>query len=134
MLGKGRAWKDWSGYSKYGNAYFGINSIPIEVEEGVYQIKCLCTKDCNYGEYEMKYLQIDTLLTSITLDFLKDLKNNYVKEVKFCGDYTDNPNVYIVWKFEKPKNIKPCGYNAKKVHSLFTRLSKLKPQEKPILK
>ena len=134
MLGKGQAWKDWNGYSKYGTAYFGINSIPIKVEEGIYQIKCLCSKEYNHSEYEMKYLQVDTLLTNITLDFLENLKNNYVKEVNFCGDYTDNPNVYIVCRFESPKNIKPCRYNAKKVHSLFTRLSKLKVQEKPILK
>lgn len=134
MLGIGQAWKNWNGYSKFGKAYFGINSIPIEVEEDVYQIKCLCTKDCNRSEYEMKYLQIDTLLTNITLDFLNSLKNNYVKEVTFYGDYTDNPNVYIVSKFEKSRDIKPCGYNAKKVHSLFTRLSKIKPQDKPILK
>ena len=134
MLGIGKNWIDWSGYSNYGTAYFGMNSIPIEVEDGVYQIKCLCSKTYRHDSYEMKYLQFDTKSTSIKLDFLNSLKNIYIKEAKFYGHYTDNPNVYIVCECETPINITPRKYNAEKVHSLFLRLSKLKIQEKPILK
>lgn len=134
MLGIGKAWKNWKGYSEYGTAYFGINSIPIHVENNVYQIKCMCSKSYNHSEYEMKYLQFDLDNTNITLDFLNCLKNSYIKEMNFSGYKADNNNVYIVDKCDKPKNKKPCGYNAKQIHSLFIRLSKLKPQKKPILK
>lgn len=133
MLGIADNWKDWVGYSQYGIAYFGINSIPVLVENDVYQIKCLCTKTCNYSEFEMKYLQIK-LNDKITLDFLNSLQNNYIKSAKFYGYFTNNRNVYIVEEFEKPHNVTPRGYNAKKIHSLFLRLSKLKTQSKPILK
>jgi hypothetical protein len=134
MLGIGQQWKNWVGYSEFGTAYFGINSIPIKVCENIYQIKCLCSKHCNHSEYEMKYLQFNLSTTNITLNFLNSLKNNYVKEMDFCGYFTDNPNVYIVGECENPKNITPCSYNAKQIHSLFLRLSKLKIQDKPILK
>ena len=94
----------------------------------------MCTKSCNRSEYEMKYLQIDFDKANITLDFLIGLKNNYIREIGFCGHYTDNPNVYIAEKFDKPHNVSPNRYNAKRIHSLFKRLNNLKPQIKPILK
>lgn len=134
MLGIGKAWINDIDYSYYGTAYFSITSIPIEVEKGVYQIKCLCTKEYCQSKYEMKYLQFDTNSTNITLEFLESLKNNYIKAVDFCGYYTDNSNVYIVCKCKKPVNVTITKYNAKRIHSLFLRLSKLKIQEKPILK
>lgn len=122
------------GHSLYGTAYFGINSLPIEVEKGVYQIKCFCSKPYKHDEYEVKYLQFDTNSTYITLNFLLTLKNIYIKEMKFSGHYTNNPNVYIVENCGKPINITPRKYNAEKVHSLFLRLANFKIQDKPILK
>ena len=134
MLEIGKEWKEWSGYSKYGVAYFGINSIPIRVADNVYQVKCLCSKTCNSNEYEMKYLQFNLDTNNCDLCFLNRLQNNYIKSMKFSGHETDNSNVYIVGEFERPIDIRPRPYNAKQIHSLFIRLSKLKKQSKPILK
>lgn len=134
MLTIGRAWRDWVGYSNFGVAYFGSTIKPVHVRDNIYQVKCMCAKSCNRSEYEMKYLQIDFDKANITLDFLIELSNNYIKEVGFCGYYTDNPNVYIAEEFNKPRNVIPNRYNAKRIHSLFKRLNNLKQQSKPILK
>lgn len=134
MLEIGKQWKDWVGYSEHGVAYFGINSVPIKVQDNVYQIKCMCGKPSNWSEYEMMYLQFDSDKTGITLEFLNSLQNSYIKEMRFSGHHTDNTRVKIVEVVEKPINKKPSGYNAKRIHSLFNRLCKLKPQDKPVLK
>lgn len=134
MLGISDTWKDWNGYSANGTAYFGINSIPVLVDNNVYQIKCLCSKVCNSQEYEMKYLQVDLDSTDITIEFLNSLKNNYIKSVEFYGYKTNNPNVFIVQELVNSKNIRPNRHNVKNINSLFDRLTKLKIQVKPILK
>ena len=130
MLGIGKDWIDWKCYSVNGIAFFGINSVPVNVKDNVYQIKCMCGKTLNRSQYEMRYLQFDLDKTGLTLDFLNSLQNEYIKEMQYSGYHTDNERVHIVGEVGKPKNKNPHPYDAKNVHSLFTRLCKLKKQEK----
>lgn len=134
MLEIGDTWKDWVGFSEFGTAYFGTNSIPIRVCDGVYQIKCLCSKPCNSQEYEIKYLQFNLSKSVITLCDLEQLRCNYIKTADFYGYKTNNINVYLVGKLDKPKNVRPNKYNVKRINSMFNRLQRMSLQKKPILK
>lgn len=134
MLEIGDAWKDWVGFSELGTAYLGTNSIPIRVCDNVYQIKCLCSKACNSQEYETKYLQFNLSKSLITLHDLENLRCDYIRTVDFYGYKTNNLNVYLVEKFDKPKNVRPNKYNVKNINSMFNRLQRMSLQKKPILK
>ena len=100
----------------------------------MYQIKCLCSKACNSQEYETKYLQFNLSKSLISLLDLENLRCDYIRTVDFYGYKTNNLNVYLVEKFDKPKNVRPNKYNVKNINSMFNRLQRMSLQKKPILK
>jgi hypothetical protein len=112
----------------YGLFYFGRNSIPYEVNDTTYQIKCLQRIYHTTGDFRCVYLQF-TLSDNLTLEMLNEFKTEYMKASNIsylttCG------NVIIVKKFEKPEIAKQNKYDAALMNRVFYRLNHLKLQRK----
>ena len=112
----------------YGLFYFGRNSIPYEVNDTTYQIKCLQRIYHTTGDFRCVYLQF-TLSDNLTLEMLNEFKTEYMKASNIsylttCG------NVIIVKKFEKPEIAKQNKYDEALMNRVFYRLNHLKLQRK----
>lgn len=112
----------------YGLFYFGKNSIPFEVNDSTYQIKCLWRIYPTTEIFRCVYLQF-TLSDNLTLEMLNEFKTEYMK-MSNISYLTTCGNVFIVKKFEKLQIVKQNKYEATLMNRVFYRLNHLKIQDK----
>lgn len=116
----------------YGRFYFGQASVPLEVSDGIYQIKCLYRRQETSKYFDIVYLQFEK--NSYSLDFLKTFANGYIFTSHGHFYLTDNPQVFSIIDIDKAKIVRQSKYDASKMNCVYRRLQKISLQKKPILK
>ena len=127
-------WDDY--YTHHTKGYFGKNSIPLHVQDNIYQLKCLIPEHETSKTVNIKTLQFEIGSKPwITLERIQSLSDHHYFRTCYLSYYeTDNSNVGIVYELYEPMVATPTAKCWDFYHKLFNRLHNMKPLTKPVLK